>query len=205
MIQNLLFACLALCANCCYAACGLGAAKRYGIELSLCRGSGAAVIVAGTLVESAALVSHAQAFALPLFLIAFGAVVAGAACDAACGYVFDTITLPALALLASAAAVWQTLPSFALGVAACGGTLTVVYLVTRGRGLGLGDVKLACCIGGAAGVVNGMEALFVAFVLGGAYAAFLLATKRGHRGEELRFAPYLAAGMSAVVLRGIFA
>lgn len=82
--------------------------------------------------------------------------------------------------------------------------MCALYALTHGRGLGLGDAKLACCIGAATGAANGLESLGTAFVLGGTYAAYLLASKRACRKDELRFAPYLAAGLAAVALHGVF-
>lgn len=202
MIGFALTICIAVAVNCVYAVSGLCAAAHYGIRLSLARGAGLGVLLAGTAVECAALASaHGIAAQLPLF-VAFGAVVTGAACDAACGYVFDSITLPCLLIMCASSVVFQAFAPFALGVLAAGGSLGVLYLATWGRGLGLGDVKLACCIGGAAGALGGLEAVGAAFVLGGAYAAFLLVTKRASPGAQMRFAPYLAAGMALVVLYG---
>lgn len=203
MIEAGLLACFIVCINCCFAAAGLAAAKRYGIALTLCGGPGAAVITFGTVVEVALALAHG-AYASPILLIAFGAVVTGAACDAGCGYVFDAITLPCLGVLACIAVAEHTCLAFALGVVACGGTMCALYALTHGRGLGLGDAKLACCIGAATGAANGLESLGTAFVLGGTYAAYLLASKRACRKDELRFAPYLAAGLAAVALHGVF-
>lgn len=202
MIHAALITCIALCMNSAYAAAGLAAAQRYRIDLSLSRGVGLLVFAVGTLVQCVlmAFLPFGAPAALPI--LAFGAAVTGAACDAACGYVFDAITLPCLALMLALSAILGSLVPFATGVAAAGGSLAVLYALTRGRGIGLGDVKLACCIGGGAGALGGIEALGVAFVLGGAYAAVLLITNRAHRGQELRFAPYLAAGMAVVVLHG---
>ena len=204
MIQNAIVACLAVCINCGFAVAGLAAAKRYGIGLTLCGGPGMVVIAFGTAVEIALFLVHGN-YASPMFLIAFGAVVTGAACDAACGYVFDAITLPSLGIMASVAVARQAFPPFAFGAFACGAALGCLYLFTRGRGLGLGDVKLACCIGGAAGAASGIESLGVAFVLGGTYAGYILVSKRAGRKDEMRFAPYLAAGMTAILLRGALA
>lgn len=200
-MQSLLLICLVVCVNSAYAAAGLAAAKRNGIELTLIKGIGLAVTIAGTAIELAAAGIHAGV-ELPMLIVAFGAVVIGAACDAACGYVFDAITLPCLLGLLTLAALWHTLPAFALGVAVCGGFLALLYAITWGRGLGLGDVKLACCIGGAAGAANGLQALGIAFVLGAVYAVYLLASKRARIGAEVRFAPYLAAGTAIIVLHG---
>jgi prepilin signal peptidase PulO-like enzyme (type II secretory pathway) len=169
------------------------------------RGFGLAVLAAGTPFEVSAIALHVRACAVPEAIVACGAVLASAACDAECGYVFDAITAPCLAALTALAAAQHQFPALALGVALSGGSLALMYALTLGRGLGLGDVKLACCIGAAAGAANGIWAIGIAFVLGAAYAVYLLASKRGQRGDELRFAPYLAAGMGAVLLHGALA
>lgn len=200
-----LAACVAVCVNCGYAAAGLAAARRYSVDLSLTRGWGTSLLVAGTAIEVTAIALGVRASAVPVVIVSFGAVVAAAACDAECGYVFDAITLPCMAALAAIAAMQHQLPAFAFGAAVSGGSLLALYALTLGRGLGFGDVKLACCIGAGAGAANGISAIGIAFVLGAAYAVFLLASKRAQRGGELRFAPYLAAGMAAVLLRGALA
>lgn len=202
MIYAAMVLCCALCVNSVYAAAALFAASRYGIPVSLARGYGFVVLCAGTIVEIAAVLLQANLAAQITMLTAFGGVVVAAACDAACGYVFDAVTLPCVASLAVLAAVSHTFDAFAAGVAAAGGTLLFLHFVTRGKGLGLGDVKLACCIGGASGALVGVEALGVAFMLGGAYGAYLLAAKRARCKDEVRFAPYLAAGMAVAVLYG---
>jgi prepilin signal peptidase PulO-like enzyme (type II secretory pathway) len=203
VIHAALVACLIICINCAYAVAALAAANRYGVGLSFRDNGGFAIAAAGTAVELAILI-HGNVLAAPMLVIAFGAAVIAAACDAVCGYVFDAVTLPCLAALAATAALLHTFQSFALGALACGGFLALLYAMTYGRGIGLGDVKLACCIGGAAGAVKGLSALGVAFVLGAVYAVYLLVMKRGHFGREVRFAPYLAAGMAAMALHGAF-
>ena len=80
------------------------------------------------------------------------------------------------------------------GAYACGGALLALHLLTRGRGIGLGDVKLGTAIGIGFGPVAGLVALGAAFVLGGAYASWLLVTRRARRGDAIRFGPFLAAG-----------
>jgi prepilin signal peptidase PulO-like enzyme (type II secretory pathway) len=138
---------------------------------------------------------------LPLaFIVLLSAGTVAAATDAAGGYVFDAVTLPALAVLLSIAAFAHQLPGAAVGAGIAGGAMFALYAVTLGRGLGLGDVKLACCAGAGLGAYSGLISLGVAFVLGGLYAAFLLITRRGSRGDEIRFAPYMAAGIGALAL-----
>ena len=55
-------------------------------------------------------------------------------------------------------------------------------------------MKLGTAIGIGFGPVAGLVALGAAFVLGGAYASWLLATRRARRGDAIRFGPFLAAG-----------
>lgn len=196
---ELLAACLAIAVNCAYAIAALVAAERYQVVLRLASGSGLAILAAGTTLECAALfVSHGGLTQL-VTIVACGAVVTAAACDAVCGYVFDAVTLPCVAMLLVLSIVAHAFTTVAGGALAAGGSLYVLHALTRGRGLGLGDVKLACCIGACVGALRGIEALGIAFVLGGSYAAFLLLTKRARIGAELRFAPYLAAGMAIVI------
>jgi prepilin signal peptidase PulO-like enzyme (type II secretory pathway) len=133
-------------------------------------------------------------------LVGAGAAVVSAATDAASGLVFDLVTIPA-AFIAACLELRAHSAAWAFGgVAVCAGTLLLVYAVTNGRGLGLGDVKLAAAIGAVLGAQDALGALGIAFISGGAYAAFVLATGRAHRGAAMRFAPYLTAGMLSVAL-----
>ena len=202
MMHVALLASLAVFINALCALAGIGAAKRYGIALSLQCRSASTVLLVGTAAECVAVSLQSTIGSAGMLILAFGAVIAGAACDAECGYVFDVTTIPCVGAMSILALLAGIFPVFALGAGAAGGSLFVLYAITRGKGLGLGDVKLACCIGGAAGAAGGLEALGIAFVLGGGYASYLLLTKRGRRGDELRFAPYLAAGMTLAVLHG---
>ncbi|MDQ6943875.1 MAG: prepilin peptidase, partial [Candidatus Eremiobacteraeota bacterium] len=83
------------------------------------------------------------------------------------------------------------------GAYAVGGSLLTLHVLTRGRGLGLGDVKLGTAIGAGFGPAAGLVALGAAFVLGGAFASWLLLTGRARRGDAIRFGPFLAAGTVA--------
>lgn len=190
--------CEAIAVNGTYAAAGTVAAARYGMPVTVLRGAGLLLLLAGTALECS-IVSFGSGVLASAFIPAFGAVVTGAAFDAACGYVFDAVTAPALALIALAAIAGESSAGTLMGAAAAGSALGMLYAITRGRGLGLGDVKLAACLGAGTGVSGGLEALGVAFVAGGAYAAFLLLTKRASRGDEMRFAPFMAGGMAVVM------
>jgi prepilin signal peptidase PulO-like enzyme (type II secretory pathway) len=119
--------------------------------------------------------------------------VAGAI-DARTGLIPNRVTYPALLVAVCLASAAGSLLDAIAGAACAGATLLALHLVTRGRGLGLGDVKLAICIGASLGAPAAMLALGAAFVAGGFAAALLLATGRAARGDTLCFGPYIALG-----------
>lgn len=204
MTHAALIIAIVVCANSCSCMLASLASRRYGIACSLLAGVPLCLLLAGSSAEVWVLLHQADAAAQLCFIAASAAVVASAASDAASGYVFDAVTFSCAGVLALVAAATQHFVPFLAGAAVCGGALAMLYVLTRGRGLGLGDVKLACCIGGGIGAAAGLQAIALAFVLGGAYAALLLIAKRARRGEEMRFAPYLSAGMSIVSLYGVY-
>jgi leader peptidase (prepilin peptidase)/N-methyltransferase len=109
--------------------------------------------------------------------------------------ILNVLTYPAIAvaLLAALVVPWiPTLPML-LGGALAGGALLALALVSP-RAMGLGDVKLAAFLGLILGYPLVLVGLFLAFVLGGAISAVLLATRRVQRGQAVAFGPYLALG-----------
>jgi leader peptidase (prepilin peptidase) / N-methyltransferase len=64
------------------------------------------------------------------------------------------------------------------GALIVGGFLFLVWLVTRGRGMGFGDVKLAVSIGLYLGVAEGLSAMAFAFWIGAVYALTMLGWSR---------------------------
>jgi prepilin signal peptidase PulO-like enzyme (type II secretory pathway) len=69
--------------------------------------------------------------------------------------------------------------------------------LSRGRGMGWGDVKLAA-LGGA---LLGAPAATLAFVLA-ALAAYAGSRFAGDRARPIAFAPYLAGGIAVVLIVG---
>ncbi|MHA7133055.1 prepilin peptidase [Oerskovia turbata] len=106
---------------------------------------------------------------------------------------------PALALLLGAASL-LTPDGGALVRALAGGlTLYGAYcaLALLPSGLGFGDVKLAGLLGAYLGWHGWAEVVvgtFAAFVLGGAVAVVLLATRRADRRTAIPFGPFMLAG-----------
>lgn len=134
----------------------------------------------------------------PAVVACCGAAAAGLV-DARTGFIPDRITrLTALGAAACALAHGEAAAAFA-GALLAGGVPALLYVGTRGRGLGLGDVKLAAAIGAGFGPLAGIGALGAAFVLGGAYGSWLLLRGRARRSDALRFGPFLAAGALAAL------
>lgn len=140
----------------------------------------------------------------PMAQIRIGLIVAATAVaaitDMQTGLIYDAAVLPALvAVLATGALEGQPMAHLA-GAGAGFAALGSLYVVTRGRGIGLGDLKLGACMGAALGAAAGVAAIGVAFIAGGFAAAVLLASGRANRRTEVRFAPYLALGTGWIVL-----
>jgi len=87
----------------------------------------------------------------------------------------------------------QSLVTAAVWLIAIGG----VWLLTSGRGMGFGDVKLAPVLGlvlGWVGFGQGFVGLFSAWLLGGLVGLALILLRRARRGTALAFGPFLIAG-----------
>ena len=121
-------------------------------------------------------------------------VVTCAATDISSGYVFDVTTLSASALMLALAGLDGRLVAALLGAACGGGTLLTLHVLTRGRGMGLGDAKLAAAAGVGLGGAAALAAIGIAFVTGALLVLVALAARRVRFGEAIPFAPYLAFG-----------
>lgn len=83
------------------------------------------------------------------------------------------------ALLVAAVAGWRALAEAALGMTLAGGLVLLVMIVSRGRGIGGGDLKLMALLGAALGwrpalIVLGLSQLLVAIPV----LAFVLVRRR---------------------------
>ena len=83
--------------------------------------------------------------------------------------------------------------------------LFFMFLVwlTKGRGMGWGDVKLGFLIGLVNGFPYGFEAIFFGFVLGALYSLVLILSKRKTMKDTIAFGPFLIMGSVLVLLYGV--
>lgn len=91
--------------------------------------------------------------------------------------------------------------SIAAGVGASLFFLLLV-LLTRGKGMGFGDVKLAFPLGLILGYPLTVLGIFLAFIIGSVVAVGLLALKRTHIKAMIPFGPFLIAGTVVTLVWG---
>jgi leader peptidase (prepilin peptidase)/N-methyltransferase len=158
----------------------------------------AAIVAAGALLGAGA---AARSAGLPeLGLCAVLTLVLAGVCyaDMRCGLVPDVFTLaPLAAVLAGDALLHQWSALAAVLIVA--GPFALAARLSKGRGMGWGDVKLVAL--GAA--VLGAEPALLGFVAA-CFAAVAVAAVRGRRSTAIAFAPYLACAIAVgVAVRGV--
>ena len=95
---------------------------------------------------------------------------------------------------------WEAWPSYVAGFFAVSSLFLVIYLLTKGRGIGGGDIKLMA----AAGLLLGWQGIILALMVGatlGSVIHVILMIWKG-KGRVLAFGPYLAAGIFVAMAAG---
>jgi leader peptidase (prepilin peptidase) / N-methyltransferase len=125
-----------------------------------------------------------------------------AATDLRTGFIFDRVLLAALSAIA--ATTWNVgrLTDGALAAMACAGALLIPFGLSRGRAMGLGDVKFAGTAALALGPHACFNALWVACVSGGGVAALAMASGCARRRSRMPFGAFLALGTCAALFVG---
>jgi leader peptidase (prepilin peptidase)/N-methyltransferase len=80
--------------------------------------------------------------------------------------------------------------------------LLIPVVVTMGRGMGFGDVKMAALIGLTTGLAGVLVAVLGGIILGGLVAVLLLVTGIKKRKEAIPFGPFLSLAAIATLLWG---
>lgn len=173
-------------------------AQAYGLRISVRRPS--AIVPGVVAIGLSVWATMRGAHAYPsVVLLACSAV--SATTDLQTGYIFDRVLLA----VGLATLPW-ILVTGGFVDAVAGGLLAALLLMipfacSRGRGIGLGDVKLAATLGFALGTAGALAALWVAAMCGGAAAIALVVAGRASRGSTMPFGSFLALGASFAVLR----
>ena len=90
--------------------------------------------------------------------------------------------------------------NYLIGFITVSGFFLIIYLVTNGRGIGGGDIKLMA----AAGLLLGWQNIILAMVIGAAVGSVihLILMKLKGKGHVLAFGPYLSFGIFVSIIYG---
>lgn len=81
----------------------------------------------------------------------------------------------------------------------------LLVLVTRGKGMGIGDIKFAAFMGLSLGLASLIVSLYIAFLTGALVAIILVISKRKKfQGGKIPFGPFLALGTAVGIIQGPF-
>lgn len=80
--------------------------------------------------------------------------------------------------------------------------LLLINLFTFGKGMGLGDVKLAFALGALLGFPIGLVWMFASFILGSIVGIALIALKLAEFKKKIAFGPFLIAGFWVTAIAG---
>lgn len=83
-----------------------------------------------------------------------------------------------------------------------GALFLILAIVTKGKGMGGGDVKLAFVMGLILSFPNIIIALYMAFISGGIIASVLLILKKKRFGQTIPFGPFLALSTMITIFFG---
>jgi leader peptidase (prepilin peptidase)/N-methyltransferase len=97
---------------------------------------------------------------------------------------------------------WQTVGYHLLAAIAAGTFFLAIVLATNGKGMGLGDVKMAFLMGLVLGWPLILPALLLAFVAGALVGLGLIAAGRAKMKSEIPFGTFLAAATFLVMIWG---
>jgi len=86
------------------------------------------------------------------------------------------------------------LENYLLATVVAGGFFLLIFLISKGRAMGFGDVKLAVLMGLLLGLPNVLVALFLAFFIGAIICVILMAFQKKGLKSEIPFGPFLILG-----------
>ena len=112
------------------------------------------------------------------------------------------LMLAVLGLLSSLFVYKFSLESIAIGALVGFGFFGLMYLLSQGRWIGMGDVKLGLALGLALGASNTVFCLFSAYILGALYAAYVLLSHKKKMKDKIAFGPFLVVGAIAALIVG---
>jgi leader peptidase (prepilin peptidase) / N-methyltransferase len=95
-----------------------------------------------------------------------------------------------------------TFLNYILAVLIASGFFLLIYLISKGRWMGFGDVKLAILLGLLLGFPNILAGLFLSFFFGAIIGVTLMFLQKKEIKSEIPFAPFLIGGTCIAMLWG---
>lgn len=123
--------------------------------------------------------------------------------DARYGYILDRYSVPAMILaLVFNLSLGAEPASLLLGGLMIGGFFAIQFLISQGRWIGGGDIRMGLLMGFLLGIGPGLLALFIAYVLGALVGIILIANGTRKHHEQIPFGTFLAAGTLVAMVFG---
>lgn len=118
--------------------------------------------------------------------------------------ILDNVLYPAIgvALAYNLIVKYDALFSYIFSAIGASAFFLAIYLASKGKWLGFGDVKLAFFMGLFLGFPNIAVALYFAFMIGAIIGVGLILAKRKKMKSEIPFGPFLIIGTSIAFLYG---
>jgi len=118
--------------------------------------------------------------------------------------ILDEVVVPAiiLALIFAIFVRGSQFTDFLWGGIIGGGFFLIQYLISSGKWIGGGDIRLGILMGLLLGVAGVITALFMAYLLGALIAIYLLASKKKKMKSQLPFGTFLTLATFIVALYG---
>ncbi|PIQ67705.1 hypothetical protein CO173_03460 [Candidatus Uhrbacteria bacterium CG_4_9_14_3_um_filter_41_35] len=118
-------------------------------------------------------------------------------------YILDKYSIPAILLaLVFNVALGANALSLLLGGLLIGGFFAIQFLVSEGKWIGGGDIRMGLLMGFLLGPALGGVALFVSYVLGALTGIFLILTKQRELNSHVPFGTFLALGTVIAMIWG---
>lgn len=117
-------------------------------------------------------------------------------------FIPDRIILPAILIgiigqAGLAGLIWSLLTGLLIGA-----FFYSLIIITRGKGMGGGDVKLGAFIGLMLGFPQAIAAIILSFLTGAIFSIALLITGKKHFGQTIPFGPFLVLGSLIMLFWG---
>ena len=117
--------------------------------------------------------------------------------------ILDHVTIPAIIIFfvinLFLGFSWATL---LIGALVGGGFFFLQFIISNGKWIGGGDIRLGLLMGAILGWPQVLTALFVAYLLGSLFAVGLLVSGKKHWGDKLPFGTFLSLATVIVMLYG---